>query len=136
MDKYRSSWPDEAPALDGPDYVALVIEWDDIADSLDDVTERGTTTAARRDMSSDQDPDWNRVDEASMESFPASDPPAWGSSHAVAQTGVPEDLAEEVTAPFRPTAHPHGVRRIVLGLAAIAALLSMIEGLRRIRRRA
>jgi hypothetical protein len=26
---------DESPALDGPDYVALVIEWDELADDLE-----------------------------------------------------------------------------------------------------
>ncbi|MDQ3367450.1 MAG: hypothetical protein M3680_18670 [Myxococcota bacterium] len=36
--------PDEDPSLDGPDYVALVIEWDEIADDLEDeITQRTPT---------------------------------------------------------------------------------------------
>lgn len=31
----RSNIFDESPAEDGPDYVALVIEWDDLADDLE-----------------------------------------------------------------------------------------------------
>ena len=31
----RSSIFDENPSLDGPDYVALVIEWDELADDLE-----------------------------------------------------------------------------------------------------
>jgi hypothetical protein len=31
----QSSFFDEDPALDGPDYVALVIEWDELADDLE-----------------------------------------------------------------------------------------------------
>jgi hypothetical protein len=117
MDKYRPPPLDEeSPGLAGPDYLTLVIEWDE--------------------PNSDQDPSWNRVDEASMESFPASDPPAWGSAHAVADPGIPEDLADEVTSQFERSSRMSRVRRIVLGIFAIAALISMVEGLRRLRRRA
>lgn len=31
----RSNLFDENPSLDGPDYVALVIEWDEMADDLE-----------------------------------------------------------------------------------------------------
>jgi len=136
MDKHRPPQSDESPGLDGPDYVALVIEWDDLADTLAGVTAGGTAAAPRSGMNtSDKGPSWNRVDQASMESFPASDPPAWGSAHAVAEA-APEDISEEVTSPFQPVARMSAIRRFLLGLAAMAALISMIEGLRRIRRRA
>ena len=131
MEKHRRPQPDEVPALNGPDYIALVIEWDDLGDALEDVA-RGTSTALGSSRAIlDDDPAWSRVDEASDESFPASDPPAWGSSHAVAQTAIPEDISEEVTTPFAPKVGP--VRRFLLGLAALAAMFSMIEGLRRLR---
>jgi hypothetical protein len=34
MDKHE--FFDEEPGLDGPDYVALVIEWDELADKIED----------------------------------------------------------------------------------------------------
>ena len=35
MDKHEEFF-DEEPGLDGPDYVALVIEWDELADQIEE----------------------------------------------------------------------------------------------------
>ena len=71
------------------------------------------------------------VEQASMDSFPASDPPAWGSSHAAPSesTVCPPELM--------PPPRSRGVllRRIGLGAAALGALLSFVEGMRRVRSR-
>jgi hypothetical protein len=41
MQKQSTPWiPDENPALSGPDYVALVIEWDEIDDQVTQVNQR------------------------------------------------------------------------------------------------
>ncbi len=40
MQNQPTPWiPEENPSLNGPDYVALVIEWDDVADD-DEITQR------------------------------------------------------------------------------------------------
>ena len=67
------------------------------------------------------------VDQASMDSVPASDPPAWGSSHAAPSesTVCPPDLL--------PSARGRLWKRIAVGAAALGAMLSFVEGMRRVR---
>jgi hypothetical protein len=105
---------EEHPGLDGPDYVTLVIEWDNLADDL----QRGIDAA--RDDGMPNDSDW-KIDQAGLESFPASDPPAWGSSHAAPSA---ETIAETTNKLKRPRSRKLPIVLGVLGLFSLTGFLA------------
>ena len=130
MDKPRNQdGSEEGPGLSGPDYFSVVIEWEHAADDNAAAPQDADDAVTARQIRH-----WDVVDEASAESFPASDPPAWGSSHAAPS----QTTAGASKASWQAIEPSTWLRRHARGVALIgtAAVSAVVHGIRRRRRRA